>query len=105
MRHESHTLPLPSPVANGGGDAVPIKNLLDKYIQVQGGTYSFSIALQYSLDGGTTWHDLVAATGSAVEPTDFPQPATHARVLVSSYTSVTTSPTITLVGRNAETGP
>ena len=105
MRHEPHKIQLPTPVADGAGPAKDCRNLIDKTVQIKGGTYSFSIAIEFSYDEKLTWEPLIAATGAAVNGTEFFQPATHVRAVVSSFVSVTDAPAITLVGRNAETGP
>lgn len=104
MRTDRLPIPLPSPIANGNGASVRVSDLIDKYVEIHGGDYSYSIAVEYSLDG-EQWHVLVDATGDAVTPTEFPQPAFFVRAVVSSFTSQTTAPTINLVGRNAQTHP
>lgn len=105
MRHEKHAIALPTPIANGNGPAKDCRNLIDKMVQIQGGTRDYSIALEFSIDNGTTWFSLVPAAAAAVAPTDFLQAATHVRAVVSAFVSETAAPAITLAGRNAETGP
>lgn len=105
MRHEGHKIRLPSPIGNGNGDAKDCRNLIDKMVQIKGGTRVYDIALEFSIDNTVTWEVLVAAASADVTATDFPQSATHIRAVVSSFTSETAPPVITLTGRNAETGP
>lgn len=102
MRSELYEVRLPEPLANGPGPALTVRTLDDKYVQIQGGTYSFSIALEFSIDEGETWHELLAATGSSVAPTSFPQTASQVRTVVSSFTSSTTPPKVSLRGWNVD---
>jgi len=107
MRHEQHTIPLPSPIANGNGAPVPIHNLTQVFVEVYGGTRSYTIEIQYSLDG-ISWQQLVApAAGAIFEPLDttlgFPIPAAYLRAVVASFVSETAAPTCILVGRNIRT--
>jgi len=105
MRLDQFDLSTPDPTANGNGASQNCRNLIDKYISIQGGTYVFSIQIVWTMDNGDTWQELIAATASAVAATAFPQSATHVRAVVSSFTSETTPPVIRLVGRNTEVSP
>lgn len=102
MRYARRPLPLPSPIANGNGSTVVVKNWIDKYVFATAGTRSYSIAIEYTIDG-TNWHELVAASAGAIAPTALPQPAVGVRAVVSSYVSETAAPDVIVAGRNAVT--
>lgn len=94
-------------VANGNGDTLTVRNLSDKTFQIQGGAgNTFSIAMQFSIDEGSTWHEFLAATAANTDtaPTLLPAAAgvaTSVRCVVSGFSVEGTRPVVTLVGRRS----
>lgn len=107
MRHVTIRLPLPAdPSAEGEGAAIEVRNIINKYVQVQGGSRDYDVVIEWTMDHGTTWFTLFTASGTAMlNPSKVEEPATHLRTRVANYVSEASRPVATLSGFDAEDDP
>ena len=110
IRDESYTLKFPEDadgvIEDGNGPALNMRHLSNKVFQIVAGTGgTFNLALQYSIDDGTTWVEFLAAQAPtmATAPTALPAVAeanVEVRCVVSGFSAEgSPRPVITLVGR------
>jgi hypothetical protein len=97
MRLDTLTLAVPSAVGNGVAQSV--RDLREKYVQVDG-VFAGSLDIEVSLNGGNTFaKSAVALTAPGIR--SIPEPATHVRVVMTALTSGAATAVIT--GFNART--
>lgn len=83
MPLNTHALQVPTAI--GVGDAQPVKDLRDKCVAVTG-TFSATVVIEVSLDGGTNYLAIGAGT-AAPGLFQVAYPATHVRVRVTAFSS------------------
>jgi hypothetical protein len=87
--------PLVVPGTPGNGTAQLVRDLKDKYVQIGGGSFTGSLTVEVSLNGGVDF----ATSGAAFTAPGIhsvPEPATHVRVVTGSLSAG--APTATVAG-------
>lgn len=89
------SLTLDVPASDSNGTALRVDGNENKWVEISG-TFSATVTIQMSFDGGTVWRDhsvFTAAGGGFVDA-----PCTHLRAVTSSYSSGTPAGLVRVAG-------